>query len=234
MSQGAISALTRITHDRQAAYSTVFARIVRSRYAKATPAQVRALERTVVSSSFGGSRARYRAALAKLGANVSIAQGVLGDELRQAAIESRIHVAAPSGGEISSYYSEYGQLQARPVAVKPGASWLGRARTGVAISSVAPDAVFHARIGRWTTLETSAGKIRVRPLGPAGPLASFSPAQARSGIRGALLQEARANAFQSWTAAKERALLKLTVCRRDSLPAVGAVDLTSYLPFLAV
>jgi hypothetical protein len=65
-------------------------------------------------------------------------------------------------------------------------------------------------------------------------LAAFSLAQARPAIGAALRQSSRTNAYQTWTAARQRSALKQTVCRRDSLPSAGAVDLTSYLPFLAV
>lgn len=234
MADGSISRLSGMTHDRQVAYSAMFARTVESRYARASESDVKALERAVVATRFGGSYAAYRGALAKAGAGVSIARGVLADELRQAAIESRIRGGSPSAGAISAYYQEYGSLAARRVAAVTRPWWLGGLKSGLAISSVAPDQVFRARTGRWTEVVTASGRWKVRPLEAAAPLASFSLAAARPSIRAALQNASRTNAYQSWTAARQRSALKQTVCRRDSLPEVGAVDLTSYLPFLAL
>jgi hypothetical protein len=234
MADGAISRLVSLTHDRQVAYTAVYERIVESRYAPAADPDVRALERAVVASRFGGSSAAYHAALAKAGAGIATARGVLADELRQAAIQSRIRAGSPSAGAISSYYQEYGSLATRRVAAKTPPWWLGGPKSGLAISSVAPDQVFRAPAGRWSTVVTASGQWKVRPLGPAGPLASFPLSAARPAIRAALQGAARTNAYQSWIAVRQRSMLKQTVCRRDSLPAVGAVDLTSFLPFLAL
>src|SRR5262249_52346554 len=160
----------------------------------------------------------------------TLARGVLGDELRQAQIEARIKVSAPASSAISSFYDEFGDLQARRVGAKTKIApwWLGGKKAGVAIESVAPEQVFQAKPGRWTTVVSASGQWKIRPLGPVAPLAAFSLAQARSAIGAALKQSSRTSAYQNWTAAKQRSALKQTVCRRDALPSVGAVDLTSY------
>jgi hypothetical protein len=234
LNDNSIRRLVSVTKDRQVAYSTLFARTVESQHADLSDADVLALERAVVAAHFHGSNAAYRAALAKAGANVAVARGVLGDELRQALIETRIKVSAPTGSAIASFYDEFGDLQARQVGAKTAPWWLGGNKAGLAISSVAPDQVFQAKPGRWSTVVSASGQWKVRPLGPVAPLAAFSLAQAKPAIGAALRQSSRTNAYQSWTAAKQRSALKQTVCRRDSLPSVGGVDLTSYLPFLAV
>jgi len=234
MGQRTLSRLNALTGDPQVSYSALFARIVENRYASVSAAQVRALERAVVSVRFGGSYSAYRAALAKAHANIAVARDVLADELRRAAIESRIRAASPSGSAIASYYQEFGDLPARQVAARPAPWWLDGAKTGLAISTVAPDRVFRAPIGRWTEAVASSGHWKVRPVSEAAPLGSYSLAAARPAIRAALKHAARENAFQSWSAAHQRGLLKQTVCRRDALPTVGAVDLTTYLPFLAI
>jgi hypothetical protein len=150
-------------------------------------------------------------------------------------IEARIKVSSPSSAAIASFYDEYGSLAARRVATKGAAPWwLGGKRTGLAISSVAPDSVLQLRAGKWSTVAAAAGHWRVKALGAAAPLAAFPLAAARPAIAAALRQSAKTNAYQSWTAAKQRFMLKQTSCRRDALPAAGAVDLTSYLPFLAL
>jgi hypothetical protein len=234
LEDNAIRRLVSVTKDRQVAYSALFARTVESRYAAVTTADVRALERAVVSARYHGSYGAYRSALAKAGASVPVARGILGDELRQAAIESRIKVSSPSSAAVFSFYEEYGSLPARPVGSKTAPWWLGGKKTGLAISSVAPEQVFAAPLGRWTTVVSASGEWKIRAQGPVSPLAAFSLAKARPAIRAGIQQASRTNAYQSWTAGKQRAALKQTACRRDALPAVGAVDLTSYLSFLAL
>src|SRR4029079_14330640 len=83
---GAIDALTALTGDRETAYSALYERIVESQYARVSTKTVPAAERAVIAQSFGGSRADYVAALRAAAANVAIARGVLGDELRRALV----------------------------------------------------------------------------------------------------------------------------------------------------
>jgi hypothetical protein len=64
------------------------------------------------------------------------------------------------------------------------------------------------------------------PLGSL-PLASVTPA-----IKDALVAYAQADALEAWTTAKETAASADAVCLRDSLPPIGSVDLTEYLPYL--
>jgi hypothetical protein len=260
LSDSAMRGLTRVTRDRQVAYSAVFARTIESKYADADPKDVLALERAVVAVRFHGSYAGYRAALAKEHANVALARGVLADELRQAAIESRIKVSSPSSSAVSSFYDDYGSLPARlvtatpeklekrakpekaekaqkrekPEKAAPPAWWLGGKKSGLAISSIAPDQVFKVKAGRTSAVVSPSGEWEVKPLGPVAPLAAFPLAKARLAISAGLRQNARTSAYQNWTAVKQRSALKQTACRRDDLPSVGAVDLTSYLPFLAL
>lgn len=234
MGEREILRLNSLTHDSQVSFSAVFGRMVESRYATANDADVRALERAVVATRFGGSYSGYRAALAKAGATVAMARAILGDELRQAVIESRIRVGSPSAATVASFYEDYGGLSARRVAAVTAPWWLGGRKNGIAIASVAPDQVFRVPTGRWATVVTPSGQWKIRPLGATAPLASFSLSGARPSIRAALQNAARKNAYQGWTAARQRAALKQTVCRRDALPVAGAVDLASFLPFLAL
>jgi hypothetical protein len=234
LSDRAIRSLVPVTKDRQVAYSAIFARTVESTYAEVDKADVAALERAVVAAHFRGSKSAYRAALAKAGASLAVARGVLADELRRAAIESRIKVSSPTVSAVSSFYDEYGSLPARQVSTKTAAWWLGEKKAGIAISSVAPDQVFQVKAGRWSTVLGASGEWKVKPVGAVAPLAAFPLAKARPAIAAALRQSSRTNAYQSWTAAKQRAALKQTACRRDALPSAGAVELTSYLPFLAL
>ena len=221
LTESSIRRLVSVTKDRQVAYSALFARTVEGSYADVSDADVLALERAVVAAHFHGSSSAYRAALAKEGANVAVARGILGDELRQARSSraSRSRSRAPRRSRPSTTSS--GACPARQVGAAKAPWWLGARKTGVAISSVAPDQVFQVKEGRWTTVVSASGQWKVKPLGPVAPLAAFSLAKARPSIGAALRQSSRTSAYQTWTAAKQRSALKQTVCRRDALPSVG-------------
>jgi hypothetical protein len=81
-----------------------------------------------------------------------------------------------------------------------------------------------AKLAGHFALVAAPSHLRQRSLGRLG--SGFAKALKATEI--ADPQSSRTNAYQSWTAAKQRAALKQTACRRDALPAVGAVDLTSY------
>ena len=212
-----ISRLTDITADREVAYTSLFARLVLKGYVQIGPADVKAAERAIVLNRFGGSGAAYRRALARAGASQSIARGVIADELRQDRIARRIRVASPSGAEIAQYQSTYSETPARLVSVKP-----------------APSSVFRISGGRAVTLNTHEGVFHVRALSPTAPLGAFSLSAARASIRVALGRIAQDQAFDNWLMHRESGALSRTTCRRDWLPSVGTLELTSELPFLAL
>jgi hypothetical protein len=76
--------------------------------------------------------------------------------------------------------------------------------------------------------------FKVRALGPTGPLGAFPFAQARPAIRAALIDSARDQLFDKWLMRRESSALAWTTCIRDWLPAVGTLELTNSLPFLAL
>ena len=91
-----IEQLQAVTGDRETAYSALFERLVES---SATPIPTKAVldaEKAVIAQSFGGSRAAYVSALAAAHANVSIARGVLGDELRRAQVSATLSGGSPT------------------------------------------------------------------------------------------------------------------------------------------
>jgi hypothetical protein len=49
-----------------------------------------------------------------------------------------------------------------------------------------------------------------------------------------LRASARDDAYHDWTWRRQHAALDEIRCVRDRLPAIGAVELTSFLPFLAL
>jgi hypothetical protein len=87
---------------------------------------------------------------------------------------------------------------------------------------------------RWTSLWSPDGIVRVRPLGPPLPLGSVPAPRARPSIRAALVAQARDAQYPIWITTQQSRSFDEAVCWRDELPALGAVDLTEYLPFLAL
>jgi hypothetical protein len=231
---GELASLTRVIGDREIAYTSLFARLVLKGYVKVKSKQLRTAERAIVRFRFGGSGAAYRSALARAGASRSIALGVIADELRQSRIERRFQVRSPSGGQVSSYRESYADTAARLVEARPRQWWLGRRTRGVAIDGLAPEAVFRIPARKWVTLKTQDGALKVRALGPTAPLGAFSIQAATASIRAALVRIAQDGVFDNWLMRRERSALTATTCRRDWLPAVGPMELTSELPFLAL
>lgn len=66
------------------------------------------------------------------------------------------------------------------------------------------------------------------------PLGSLSLPSVRQAIRAALIAQAREDHFPLWLTAAQKAAFPEAVCWRDQLPELGEVDLTNYLPFLAL
>ncbi len=229
-----IAALARVTGDRQVAYSALFSRAAESTFLTVPTARVLAAEKLVLSLRFGGSFSAYEAALRRAGASVSIARGILADEVRRADLMSRFRVAAATSRQIADYHVMFGSELARLVQVTRPAAWLGGRKRGLALTSVAPPRVFSAPSGRKATITSLAGKWTVRPLGPPRPLGLLPLEQARPAISVALGRLSRLSAFDSWSISRQRSALKRSICSRDELPAIAEVDLTTYLPFLAL
>jgi hypothetical protein len=88
--------------------------------------------------------------------------------------------------------------------------------------------------GRWSALWSPLGTVRVRPLAPPVPLGSLPLGNVRAGIRAALVEQAREQHFPAWLAAAQKGAFPEAICWRDQFPELGEVDLTNYLPFLAL
>ena len=231
---GQLSSLTGVIGDREIAYTSLYARLVLKGYVDVKPKELRAAEWAIVRYHFGGSGAAYRTALARAGASRGIARGVIADELRQAWIRRRFQVTPPSPSEIAEYHGTYADTSGRLVEAARGVSWLGGRRRGVAIAGMAPAAVFRIPRRSFVTVKTREGKLRVRALSPTAPLGAFSLDAAGASIKAALVQIAQDQVFDNWLMRRESAALKFTTCRRDWLPAVGPLELTSELPFLSL
>jgi len=237
---GQIDALAAVTGDRETAYSALYERIVESQYARVSTKSVLAAERAVIDQSFGGSRADYVAALRAAHANVPIARGVLGDELRRALVEHTLYAPPPSESQVETFYTSYPDLQVRLVQAKPRPAWLGldpkaavgASSRGLALSQVAPDRVFTMRRGQTSVLRTSEGDIEVKVLAEPQTLGAVPLAKVKTTIAAALREFARGDAFEQWTVGKQRYVSNTALCKGDDLPQPSAVDLTQFLPFL--
>jgi len=229
-----LAGVAHVTGDREIAYTSLFGRLVLTSAVKVQPADLKAAERAIIRYRFGGSAGAYRAALAREGASVALARGVIADELRQARIERNFRVKAPAGKAISSYQESYASTPARLVQVKPAPAWLGHRARGVAIDGLAPAPIFRISGHGWVRVKTRDGMIRVRSLTPTAPLGAFSLGDAWSAIRAALIQNAQGSVFDNWLMRRESAALQWTTCRKDWLPAVGPLELSTELPFLAL
>jgi hypothetical protein len=234
VSWSAINPILRLTGDPELAFSTAFARAVQARTMKVSTADVLAAERSIISARFGGSRGAYLGAIADARANLSVARGVIADELRRARIESRFRVSAPTGRQIADFHETYAELQVRLVQAKQSAQWLGGRRTGYALESAAPPRLMGLASGRWSALWSPLGPVKVRPLGPPMPLGSVPIGDVSQAIRVALAAQAREDRYPTWLTAAQRAAFPIATCWRDQLPQVGEVDLTNYMPFLAL
>ncbi|MGI9111949.1 MAG: hypothetical protein ACR2GT_07105 [Gaiellaceae bacterium] len=229
-----IGALARVTGDAELALSILYARLVAQRAAPIDRRDVLAAERVVVLRRFGGSRAPYLAALTRAGATLAAARGAIGDELRRRALEVRL---APrrtaSAAEVTQFLGTYGSVLAREVELEPAPLWLPSGR-GVALSTELPAEAFSAATGTALAIRTLAGLIRVRATGETVPLATIPFARARPAVIRALRTAANADAYRSWSQRRQHTSLEELRCVRDRLPAVGGVELSSFLPFLAL
>jgi hypothetical protein len=234
MTRREVDGLTSLTRERSFAMSTLFARLVMREKVGVPRAEVLDAERAIVKARFGGSFARYGAALKAARANRAIALGAIEDALMRREIAHRIRVGAPSGKAISDYYETFAAIPARPVEARPAQWWLGDRPFGLALTGLAPAKVFSLPGGVFTKLANGRGKVRVRALGEALPLGAYPLSFARVSIRAALIESTRETKFQNWLTSHETEALRRTTCVRDELPLAASVDLTGLLPFLAL
>jgi hypothetical protein len=230
----AINPILKLSGDSELAFSNAFARAVEQKAAHVSYSDILAAERSIVAARFGGSRGAYMAAIAEARTNLSVARSIIGDEMRRARIQSKFRVASPSASAISDYHENFGELQARRVEAKSQTDWLGGRRSGYALASTAPPQLMNLSSGRWSALWSPLGTVQVRPLGPPQPLGSLPLGNVRASIRTALIEQAREEHFPDWLTAAQKAAFPEAICWRDQLPELGEVDLTNYLPFLAL
>jgi hypothetical protein len=230
----AINPILRLTGDAELAFSNAFARAVQQRTVHVGYSDILSAERSIVASRFSGSRGAYLSAIAEARTNLAVARSVIGDELRRARIESRFHVSGPNARQIADYHETYGELQVRLVQAKVQTPWLGGRRAGYVLESAGPPQLMGLASGRWAALWSPLGTVHVRPLGPPVPLGSVPLGNVQHAIRAALLTQAREARYPTWLTSAQKAAFPEAICWRDQLPELGEVDLTNYLPFLAL
>ena len=229
-----ISQLQPLTGDREIAYSALLARIVEGKLAPATWSKVIAFERALVASRFGGSMQAYRSALAQQHVSLSLARGVLADELRRARLEQRFRVKRPTAAHVANFYESYPDMLVRAVTAKPAPSWLGGRPKGFAIEAIAPPGVFDLAAKKTRTLQTINGPYKVRAVGKAQPLGTMPLSLVEPAIRAALKSFAQGEAFEQWTTKLQTEALTSATCSGDDLPVPGPVELEMFVPFLSV
>jgi hypothetical protein len=235
VTDAAVARLARVTGNADVAVSAAYAQAVLKGFVGVDPEDVRAAERAIIASRFRGSRAAYRAALARQRATEPLAREVIADELRQQRMGRRFRVGTPTPEQITSYYESVADTPARLVEVKPRAWWLGERREGLAIASLAPPQVFGIPTGRkWLRIRTSDGVFKVRSEDDVYPLGTFPLSVARPTVVAALKEIQRRQIFERWFSRPLHDGLDRLRCRNDELPAVAVVDLTTYLPFLTL
>jgi hypothetical protein len=228
-----VASLAKVTGDRELALTALVARAVELERTSVSSSVALAVERSIVASRFGGNRSAYAAALAEVGASLSIARGIVGDELRRRELERRFAVARPSSADVRRFRTTYAPVLARRIVVSPAPSWLPEG-DGLALATSAPDTVFRIPTGRTVTVRTAEGRFAVRALEETSALGALSFELARLAIVRELRNDGRADAYGTWTLRKQKAAESRLVCERDRLPELGVVTLSSFAPFLSL
>ena len=234
IAQAELGPLQQLTGDPDLAYTALLERLTESRYTTVSLRDVLAAERAVVSDRFGGSRGAYLAAIAQAHTTLAVARSVIADQLRRVAIEPTVPAASPSNDAIQAFYDSYPDLLARAVTAKPAPWWLGGKTKGWALQELAPQRVFDVSTGFAAQVTSLSGTYTVKADGDALPLGALPLPRAKTAIAAALKSFARGQAFESWTVARQSGSLQAATCLKDDLPQPGAVDLSTFLPFLSL
>jgi hypothetical protein len=225
-----VAALTRLTGDRDLAYSAEFQHAVLVEAQAVDSKAVTAAERGVILDHFGGSRAAYLAALVQAKATPSLARAILADELRRRAVEATLRVSGPSGAQLQQWYDTYSSTNARFVRASKPVRWLGNGRSGVALSQQAPGRLFGLADGASTVVDG----VKLTVAGEVAPLGSFPFAEASPAVRAAFIAQQKDAAFAIWSRRHQNQSLGSLTCQHDQPPQPATVDLTNWLPYLGL
>ncbi len=225
-----VTGLTRLTHDAEIARSAALQRLVLTKAAGVSAADAAAAERRVIADRFRGRKAAYLAALSRAGAALSTARAILADELRRQAVERSLHVSLPTLREIADYYARFDGTRARLVRSNRPLPWLGNRRSGVAIAGIAPARILALPPGATAVVEGA----QITAVGETVALGALPLAAATPAVRAALVDLARVDAFRTWASRRLNQARAQLECTNDAFPQPTPVDLTQWLPFLAL
>jgi hypothetical protein len=221
-----------LTGDGESAASALLQRVVLRAASPVDPVTVLSAERAIVRDRFGGSRARYDAALAAAHVTTGEARAIVADRIARERVQERFRPQPATAAQLAAFVETYATTRVRLVSVDVEAPWLGDAVRGWAVETIAPEQVFSLPTGVRRPIDTIDGRFRVRALGPPLPLLALPPAKARDVARGVLGRFARDEVYERWLSAQQASLLASAVCVRDRLPVNADVDLTAFAPFL--
>jgi hypothetical protein len=225
-----VAALSRLTGDRDLAYSAALQHLV---LAQAKSVATKDIDQAVVDTildHFGGSRAAYNAALARAKTSTTLARTILADELRRRAVEATLHVPNPTLTQEQAYYSTYSGVSARIVKTAKPLPWLANKKSGVAVQGVAPGRLFAMAPGESVKVDG----IKVTVQDETAPLGAYPFAQAAPVIKLALIRQARDEAFATWSRKRQNQSLQSLACQHDQAPQPSTVELTDWLPYLSL
>jgi len=229
-----VASLARVTGDRELALTALVVRAVeRERSTAGSPSAILAAERRIVAARFGGSNAAYRSALAEAGASVTVARGIIGDELRRFDVVRDLPVARPTSVEVARFRVTFAPVLTRRLVVTPSPSWLPDG-SGLAVATSAPEAVFRIASRRLVRIRTAEGVFRVRALEAPVALGAVSLTDARPAIVRELSNGRRTEAYGAWTIRQQKRAEGRLACERDRMPERGVVSLASFAPFLSL
>lgn len=231
---GSIDLLAQLTGNRDVAFTALLQRLVEEQQAPVSAADIAAAERATISLGFHGNPAAYLAALAERHVSRATARALIADDVRRVRIQATLTAAQPADKAVTTFYSSYPTQLVRSVEVDGVPWWLGGRSTGYALQAAAPARVFTLPTGVPATIWTSNGPVTLTPLDDSVPLGALPLAVARPPLRAALRWFSQGDAFDRWTATRQAQALNQTVCARDDLPQVGAIDLSRFLPFLSL
>jgi hypothetical protein len=221
-----------LTGDLDSAATALLQRVVLRAQQHVDPVTVLSAERAIVRDRFGGSVARYRAAVTAAHITLPDARAIIADRLARELVEARFKPQPPTASQVADFLETYASTQVRLVSVEPRAPWLGDAVRGFAVDTIAPAAVFGLPQGTRRSIDTVDGRFAVRPLGPPLPLYALAPSSARDVARGLLGRFAKQAVYDRWLRTQQVTVLKSAACARDLVPAKGDVDLAAWAPFL--
>ena len=215
-----VAGMTRLTGDREVAFSAGFQHAVLAAARRVDAAEVTDAERTLILDRFGGSRAAYTGALAKARVSQALARTVLADELRRRSVEKTLHIATPTPTQLQAWFDTHADVKARMVRIK-----------GVTQIVLAPaDRVFALAPNETAKIDG----VKVTALGDVAPLGTFAYALAAKAVRTSLVGELKDDAFATWIRRRENQSLTSLACTHDVLPQPATIDLTDWAPFLAL